>query len=82
MASGLNTRIGTTVPTITVGETVRAYIPNPLPPHPPLDLARLLVPMERANQALGRLDGMTSVLASTRLFVFMYVRKEALLPHK
>jgi len=75
----LSSRIGTTVLTSTVAETVRAYIPKPLPPHPPLDLARLLAPIERANQALGRLDGMTSILPSTHLFVFMYVRKEALL---
>jgi Fic family protein len=33
----------------------------------------------RAGQALGRLDGITSILPSTKLFVFMYVRKEALL---
>jgi len=75
----LSSRIGTTVLTSTVAEIVRAYIPKPLPPHPPLDLARLLAPIERANQALGRLDGMTSILPSTHLFVFMYVRKEALL---
>ena len=79
MGARLSSRIGTTVLTSTVAETVRAYIPKPLPPHPPLDLARLLAPIEGANQALGRLDGMTSILPSTRLFVFMYVRKEALL---
>jgi Fic family protein len=62
-----------------MGEPVHAYLPRPLPPDPPLDLPRLLDPMERANQALGRLDGMTSILPSTNLFVFMYVRKEALL---
>jgi Fic family protein len=50
-----------------------------LPPFPPLDLSRVLALIERANQALGRLDGMTAVLPSARLFVFMYVRKEALL---
>src|SRR5262245_54666449 len=72
-------RIGSYVATTTAGETVRAYVPPPLPPNPPLDLRRLLGPIERANQALGRLDGMTAVLPSTSLFVFMYVRKEALL---
>jgi Fic family protein len=46
---------------------------------PPLDLPRLLGRIEKANQALGRLDGMTSILPSANLFVFMYVRKEALL---
>src|SRR5437868_15233375 len=79
MGARLSSRIGTTVLTSTVAETVRAYIPKPLPPRPPLNLARLLPAIERANQALGRLDGMTSILPSTRLFVFMYVRKEALL---
>jgi Fic family protein len=72
-------RPGTFVTTTTAGERVRAYVPKPLPPAPPLDLERLLGSIERANQALGRLDGMTSILPSTQLFVFMYVRKEALL---
>jgi Fic family protein len=35
--------------------------------------------MEDANRALGRLDGVTSVLPDTPLFLYMYVRKEALL---
>jgi Fic family protein len=34
---------------------------------------------ERAVAALGRLDGVTTILPSTRLFLYMYVRKEALL---
>ena len=34
--------------------------------------------MERANRAVGRLDGMTSLLPDTSLFVYAYVRKEAL----
>jgi Fic family protein len=79
MNKKLSSRIGTYLTTTTSGEIVRAYLPPPLPPKPPLDLSRLLGPIERANQALGRLDGMTSILPSTKLFVFMYVRKEALL---
>lgn len=72
-------RIGSPILATTAGETVRAYLPRPLPPDPALDLARLLGPLERANRALGRLDGIASILPSTNLFVFMYVRKEALL---
>ena len=68
-------RIGTRVLTNTVGEPVRAYIPKPLPPVPSLDLARLLGRLDNANLALGRLDGIASILPSTSLFVFMYVRK-------
>jgi Fic family protein len=79
MTRKLSGRLGIYVTTTTAGERVRAYVPPPLPPIPPPDLSRLLGLIERANQALGRLDGMTSILPSTKLFVFMYVRKEALL---
>jgi len=58
----------------------RAFIPAPLPPDPPLDLGgdlpRLL---SDADRALGRLDGSVLTLPNPDLFVFMYVRKEAVL---
>ncbi len=79
MARNLTKRIGTTMVTSAGGENVRAYIPPPLPPDPPLDLARLLPAIEKANQALGRLDGITSILPAPPLFIYMYIRKEALL---
>jgi Fic family protein len=79
MARDLSGRVGEYIATTTMGETVRAYLPRPLPPAPRLDLERLLDPMAKANQSLGRLDGMSSILPSADLFVFMYVRKEALL---
>jgi Fic family protein len=60
-------------------ETVRAYVPPPLPPEPPVELGGLMPLIEQANRALGRLDGVTSILPSPPLFLFMYVRKEALL---
>ncbi|MGB8402368.1 Fic family protein [Bradyrhizobium sp.] len=60
-------------------ETVRAYVPPPLPPRPPVELGGLMPLIEQANRALGRLDGVTSILPSPPLFLFMYVRKEALL---
>ncbi len=62
------------------GETVRAFVPNPLPPTPPLDLgATILQQLERANLAVGRLDGVSAALPDTHLFLYTYVRKEALL---
>lgn len=79
MARNLTKRIGRTTVTSAGGENVRAYIPPPLPPDPPLDLARLLPAIEKANQALGRLDGITSILPAPPLFIYMYIRKEALL---
>jgi Fic family protein len=57
-----------------------AFYPAPLPPEPPLsidaDLQRLL---DRANQALGRLDGITLLLPDPDQFIYTYVRKEAVL---
>jgi Fic family protein len=67
------------VKTSVAGEEVRAYLPSPLPPSPPLDLARLVPLLDRASTALGRLDGITTILPDTPLFIYMYVRKEALL---
>ena len=61
------------------GETVRAYIPRPLPPQPPLDLGGLLHRLSSADRALGRLDGVVTLLPDMQLFLYMYVRKEAVL---
>jgi Fic family protein len=62
------------------GEKVRAFIPPPLPPDPrALDLTSLQAILAEANQAIGRLDGMTSALPDLKLFLYSYVRKEAVL---
>ncbi len=74
-----NPRLGHYIETVTAGERVRAYIPSALPPVPSLELRPLLVLMEEASRALGRLDSVASILPDTNLFLFMYVRKEALL---
>lgn len=62
------------------GEEVRAFVPAPLPPEPPLDLGaarhRLL---ERATLALGRLDSISAMLPDPHLFLYAYVRREAVL---
>lgn len=58
----------------------RAFIPSPLPPDPPLELDRVLVTiLSRADQAVGRLDGLSQTLPNPELFVAMYVRREAVL---
>jgi Fic family protein len=62
------------------GEKVRAFVPPPLPPGPQeLDLSSLQVLLAEANQTVGRLDGMTSALPDLKLFLYSYVRKEAVL---
>lgn len=58
----------------------RAFSPAPLPPEPPLNLGgELYTLLEQAHLALGRLDGAVQILPNPDLFVFMYVRKEAVL---
>jgi Fic family protein len=58
----------------------RAFIPAPLPPDPPVDLAGpLRTLLSEADYGLGRLDGSILTLPNPDLFVFMYVRKEAVL---
>ena len=61
------------------GESYKAFVPFPLPPEE-MELATAdLDLIERANRALGRLDGITALLPDTELFIYFYVRKEALL---
>jgi Fic family protein len=73
-------RTGTYEKTSVAGETVKAFVPAPLPPVPPLALdgdSRAAV--DAALLALGRLDGVSSVLPDTHLLLYTYVRKEAVL---
>jgi len=58
----------------------RAFIPASLPPNPAVSLdGELQVLLSKADRALGRLDGSVTTLPNPDLFVFMYVRKEAVL---
>lgn len=57
-----------------------AFVPNNLPPDPPLAFdAELIALLSKADRALGRLDGITQTLPNPDLFVSLYVKKEALL---
>lgn len=66
--------------TLVAGERIRAFVPGPLPPVPPLEWTparqRLL---ERALLACGRLDGVSLLLPEPDLFLYAYVRREAVL---
>jgi len=72
-------RDGTFISTTVAGEAVQAFLPPALPPDPAIDLAPRFGLLDRANQALGRLDGMSTLLPNTSLFLYLYVQKEALL---
>jgi Fic family protein len=66
--------------TMAGGESVRAFVPAALPPEPPLDFdGGLQQALETAVLALGRLDGVSTLLPDTSLFLYTYVRKEAVL---
>lgn len=61
-------------------EGYRAFIPTPLPPEPPVSITgELQCLLSEADLALGRLDGSIQILPNPDLFVYMYVRKEAVL---
>ncbi|QQE10019.1 Fic family protein [Planctomycetota bacterium] len=64
----------------TVGERVQAFVPAPLPPNPPIEWAPQL--QEKFDQALlmlGRLDAVADLLPDIPLFLYSYIRKEAVL---
>ena len=60
-------------------ESFAFFVPFPLPPSPGLDSEALQGSLEKASRALGRLDGITTLLPDPDLFVYSYVRKEAVL---
>lgn len=72
-------RRGQFVETPVGGEVVKAFVPPPLPPEPPIDVLTLLNRLSAADRAIGRLDGITVLLPRQELFLYMYVRKEAVL---
>lgn len=71
---------GTYEITVVGGEQVRAFIPHPLPPSPALEISstsqRLL---EQATLAVGRLDSISLLLPDPNIFLYAYVRREAVL---
>jgi len=71
---------GKYVPSIAGGIACKAFVPAPLPPKPPLKLDNKL--QGRINQAmlaLGRLDAISTLLPDAHLFLYSYVRKEAVM---
>ncbi len=64
----------------TTGEKAQAFVPSPLPPSPPIAWsAELREKFDQALLALGRLDSVSALLPNTSRYLYMYVRKEAVL---
>jgi Fic family protein len=78
-AEPVRSRVGSYAITSVAGEAVKAYIPVPLPPNPPVDLRQLHGRIDRADRAVGRLDGLSSLIPDANLLLYSYVRKEAVL---
>jgi Fic family protein len=77
---GHSSRAGTFRAVTAGGETYYAFRPRPLPPEPPLAVdAAMQSLLDTANQALGRLDGVTLLLPDPDRFLYSYIRKEAVL---
>jgi Fic family protein len=75
-----NKRLGTYVMSSVASESYRAFVPPPLPPQPPIDLvAPLPGLLAKASMAVGRLNGAADVLPDSSLFLYYYIRKEAVL---
>ncbi len=61
-------------------EGYKAFIPNKLPPDPPIIYDNVLSKLqEEASLALGELKGLAEIIPNPQFFITMYVRKEALL---
>ena len=71
---------GTYVETTTSGEAVRAFVPKPLPPIPPLELGpEVTEGLRQAAAQLSELRTASHLVPSPDLFNYAFVRKEAVL---
>ena len=74
-SSSKKARIGKDIKSSIVrGKSFNSYIPSNLPPEPPIDMNEIYPLLDKANTALGRLDGISLVLPDPALFLYMYVR--------
>ena len=75
----MNKRLGTYITQRIAGEQYNAYIPADLPPNPRIDLTSLYPYLEKATFALAELNSITKNIPNISLFVYIYIRKEAVL---
>lgn len=71
---------GTYEHSIAAEEPCQAFVPKPLPPEPPISAnSALQDKLDEAHLALGRLDSISILLPDTSVFLYSYVRKEAVM---
>lgn len=73
-----NSRLGSYISRSTAGESYQCFIPSKLPPTPALDMNFLYKPLDQAMIALGGINQRYTDVPDIQLFIYMYVRKEAL----
>jgi Fic family protein len=61
------------------GEQYSVYVPAPLPPVPAVNMAEITEKLEKANLAIGELNGVVETVPDPAVINYMYVRKEAVL---
>ncbi len=61
------------------GEHYAAYVPNPLPPVPRIDMTAIADLLAKANLAIGELNGVVENAPDPNIINYMYIRKEAVL---
>jgi len=75
----MNKRIGTYITKKNAIESYKTYIPAQLPPNPPIEITKLYPYLEKATLALAELNSIGKIIPNITLFIYMYIRKEALL---
>ena len=75
----MNKRIGTYISKKIATESYKAYVPSLLPPKPSIEVDKLYPYLEKATLALAELNSIAKIIPNISLFIYMYVRKEALL---
>ncbi len=76
----MNTRAGHYKSNLSGEMAYKSFIPNPLPPAPPIELSEDIISLlVKANSQLAVLESVATRIPNVELFVSMYVRKEALM---
>ena len=76
----MNNRAGHYKSNLSGEMTYKSFVPNPLPPSPPIELTEdIIALLVKANSQLAVLESVATRIPNVELFVSMYVRKEALM---
>jgi Fic family protein len=76
---GYKNRVGNLVKNTLTEDTFMAYVPKPLPPIPKIDFKELNELLELGQHSLGLLDGAAIYAPNISVFLYSYIRKEAVL---